>query len=98
MHIELSSYRSNWKLNEKWIDSFCSRIWFEKHQWFIRYRDTSHEKSRSLFLYAVPYAFAHFLYDRVKKPDGNAQFSIQLFFKNPIMANLLSACLRQLDL
>ena len=62
MHMKLNLYHE--ENNEEQVDqlmnSFRSRFWLEKHQWYIRSHFKSELNCMAILLYTLPYAFVDF--------------------------------------
>jgi hypothetical protein len=57
MRMELPGKKNNEKHIDVLLDTFRSRFWLEKHQWYVRCHRISYEKYGTVLLYTIPYGF-----------------------------------------
>ncbi len=60
MHIDFGGKDYNERHVDNLVDSFSTRFWIEKRQWYIRCHQNCQDDSKSILLYTLPYAFSDF--------------------------------------
>jgi hypothetical protein len=60
MDIEVHGKKKNEQQVNQLVDSFQSRFWIDKHQWYVRCHSTSQNNGGSFLLYTLPYTFEKF--------------------------------------
>jgi hypothetical protein len=58
--LTFAGYANNDQHVSNLIDSFCTRFWLEKHQWYIHYHHSFINDWRYILLYTLPYALGDF--------------------------------------
>jgi hypothetical protein len=56
-HLRTQNFFDNEKQIEQLVDSFRTRFWLDKHQWFVRCHHRPEGNFKFILLYTVPYAF-----------------------------------------
>ena len=88
MSLSLSNSNSKENKINEILNSFQTKFWLEKHQWFVQCSYNLIDILPIVYIYTLPYSFKHFLYndnDQIK-PSTNFSNHIHYLYYNHILS------------